>query len=260
MALNHDPYKDTRYASNFLKEVIARVDFLSPLPGVETALPVELSNIASRNFRIAEPRDAVQQQVQLGPAGISEPKERRFKEWYFHGKQRTKRLAITPDWLHVLYEKYETYDLLRSEFMEVVERIDKVFAGVQVKRTGLRYINSIELRGEPDPLDWSAYLNPDLLSLFRFPDQARRHSLCRVFHTIDFAFESFNLSYRLGMHNPDYPAPIRKKIFVLDLDAHTELTVETKDVGALLDQFHEAIQEYFESSITPALRSKMNGD
>jgi uncharacterized protein (TIGR04255 family) len=72
--------------------------------------------------------------------------------------------------------------------------------------------------------------------------------------------EAFNLRYRLGMHNPDYPARIRQKVFVLDLDAYTQSAVDLRGVGCLLDDFHATIQRYFELSITDRLRSLMNAD
>jgi uncharacterized protein (TIGR04255 family) len=61
------------------------------------------------------------------------------------------------------------------------------------------------------------------------------------------------------MPNPDYPARIRQKVFVLDLDAYTHSLVYITDVGRLLDDFHAAVQRYFEQSITENLRRLMNG-
>ena len=251
-----DPLDTICYKKNFLKEVIARVDLLNPLPGVDVALPGAVSEVAVDSFPIPEPREAVQREVQIGPAGVAATEER-FKEWRFHGKDRTKTLTIGRQVVLVQYTSYQTYEVVKGEFIRILDRIGELFQGVQTQRVGLRYVNEIEL-AEANPTDWSAYLAPALLSLFQFPPEAERKALSRVFHNIELASDAFNLRYRLGMHNPDYPARIRQKVFVLDLDAYTQSAVNVREVAPLIDDFHATIQRYFEQSITAQLRSIMN--
>lgn len=253
-----DPFGAICYKKNFLKEVIARVDLLSPLPGVDVALPPALSKLAVEGFPIPEPREAVQRELQISPAGVASS-EVRFKEWCFHGKERTKTLTIGRQDVLVQHTTYQTYELVKGDFLRILDRVAELFEGVQSSRVGLRYVNTIEL-AEANPTDWSAYLAPQLLSLFQFPPEAERTALSRVFHNIELAFDAFNLRYRFGMHNPDYPARIRQKVFVLDLDAYTQSAVDLRGVGRLLDDFHATIQQYFEQSITDLLRSLMNAD
>lgn len=251
-----DPFIDISYRKNFLKEVIARVDLLSPLPGVEVALPAALTERAVRAFPIAEPRDAVHHEVQIGPQGVASSEER-LKEWLFHGKERTKTLTIGRQVVLVQHKTYQTYDIVKAEFIGILDRVAELFPGLQLARIGLRYVNAIEL-AEANPTEWSAYIAPELLSLFKFPPEADRAALTRVFHNLELTLDAFNLRYRLGMHNPDYPARIRQKVFVLDLDAYTQSVVDLGEVGRLLDDFHATIQRYFEESITDKLRGIMN--
>ena len=252
-----DPFGGICYKKTFLKEVIARVDLLSPLPGVATALPPPLAEVAVKAFPIPEPHEAVQ--LQIGPQGAVAPTEARFTEWHFHGKERTKKLTIGSKVVLVQHQVYETYELLRDEFLSIVARVAELFQGTQHSRVGLRYVNAIDL-DEPKPIDWSGYLNPSLLSLFSFPPETDRPSLSRVFHNVELAFDAFSLRYRLGMHNPDYPAPIRQKVFVLDLDAYTQSAGDIGRLGPLLDQLHATIQSYFEKSVTDALRRLMHAE
>lgn len=252
-----DPFATIHYQRNFLKEVIVRVDFLNPLPGVDVALPPPIAEIAIRDFPIPEPREALRRQVQIGPEGIASTEER-FKEFQFHGIERTKTFTIGRQVALVQYKMYQTYELVKAEFVRILDRVGEVFEGVQSSRVGLRYVNTIELT-EQNPTDWSAYIAPQLLSLFEFPPEVERPALSRVLNNLELSLDAFNLVYRLGMHNPDYPARIRQKVFVLDLDANTQSLVNITDVGHLLDDFHGAIQRYFEQSITDNLRRVMNG-
>lgn len=253
-----DPFSETSYKRNFIKEVIVRIDLVNPLLRVDTGLPPALTEAALRTFPIAEPREAVHREVEIGPAGVAH-REDRYTEWHFHGKDREKTLTIGPKAILVQNRKYESYEVLRAEFMNVLDRFLDLFEGVQPARVGLRYVNVIELT-EQQPLDWKAYLDPRLLSLFTFPPDSDRIALSRVFHNMELSFDLFNLRYLLGMHNPDYPARIRRKVFTLDLDAYTQAFVEPREIGRTLDSFHQAIQRYFEQSITQNLRGLMNAN
>jgi uncharacterized protein (TIGR04255 family) len=65
------------------------------------------------------------------------------------------------------------------------------------------------------------------------------------------------LTFKYGMHNPDFPAPIRKKIFVLDYDAYYQGLQEMSDILRNTAEFHDRIEKLFESSISPKLRAIM---
>jgi len=60
------------------------------------------------------------------------------------------------------------------------------------------------------------------------------------------------------MHNPDYPARIRKKIFILDYDAYTTSLLTREEIRQSLPIFHDQIEQLFEKSITGRLREIMN--
>lgn len=255
--MSRDPFEGVIYKKNFLKQVIARVDLLSPLRGVEGSLPSSLGDAAKQAFPIPEPRDAIKRQVKLGPEAAITQLEERFKEWRFHGRERTKLLTISKDAVFVEHTAYERYELVKEEFVRIIDRVRELYPDTQVSRLGLRYINVIELN-EPHPTDWSGYIAAPLLYVFQFPPGNDQSAFARVLHNLELAFDSFNLRYQFGMHNPDYPARIRQKAFVLDLDAYTQTAADLRDVGPFLDQFHGTIQGYFEHSITEGLRRLMN--
>ncbi len=254
-----DLFAEIRYQKNFLREVIARIDFLNPLPGMDLALPAPLTEEAIRAFPIPEPHDVLSHEVQFGPEGVTKASEERIKEWHFHGKERTKTLTIGRQVVLVRHKMYQTYDPIKAEFVRILEQIDNLFPNIQAARIGLRYINQIELT-EGNPTDWSAYIAPELLSLFRFPSDVDQAALSRILHNLELSYDTFNLRCRFGMHNPDYPARIKRKIFILDLDSYVQSVVEVKEISRLLDEFHSTIQRYFEQSITDNLRRIMNAD
>jgi uncharacterized protein (TIGR04255 family) len=83
-------------------------------------------------------------------------------------------------------------------------------------------------------------------------------SLARLFHVSVINFEESSLKFQFGLFNPDFPAPIKQKSFILDYDAAYFGLLDNSDVSASLDLFHNKIEEYFEKSITDGLRKKLN--
>lgn len=242
------------YKKNDLSEVVARVDFVSPVESLATSLPKRLSTIALRDFPTAEARPKVTQEVRLASDKISTRKSE-FTEWQFHGREREKTLAIAPTAVLVRYTAYRTYEELRDQFIAFLASFFKAFPDAQPGRLGLRYINSIEWR-HGHPLDWGDVIQSKLLALMSLRPTGAE--LTRVFHNIEFRFDDFQLRFQFGMHNPDYPAVIRRKLFILDLDAYYSGLQDASDLPRRLDAFHSRIQTIFEDSVTDKYRESLN--
>lgn len=206
-------------------------------------------------FPIAEPKKAIAQELRISPDELRQ-KRSELTEWHFHGRDRDKTLTIVPTAVFVEYTSYKDYETLKEEFLGALSVFFDHFVDVIGSRLGLRYINNITLN-DGAPLSWEDYLNERMLCLFQFYQEPG--FLARVFHNIELNFGDFNLRYQFGMHNPDYPAPIKKKGFILDLDAYCQSPQDYSDITANLDVFHSRIQELFEMSITDNLREILNG-
>lgn len=244
------------YAKNYLTEVIARIDLVSPIIQLKDQLPKEISTKALRHFPIDEPSRVSTQNVVLQLNNVTSNRED-YTEWNFYGWNRKNRLTIIPDAVFVSVSEYERYETLREQIVEIEEAFFKQYLDAQPKRLGLRFINQLEFPISNN-LGWSKYVNSDLLGLFRFSDSQDSKPV-RIFHNYETRENDFNLRFQFGVHNPDYPAPIRRNVFVLDYDAYFQGLIEPVDIPLMLDRFHSKIQNFFEVSITDALREKMNG-
>lgn len=243
------------YKRNFLTEVIARVDLVSPLPVLAEQIPKEISRIALDSFPIDEPKRALTQEVILSSDKEPATRKQEFTEWNFYGRNREKRLTVVQQSFFVTYKPYEKYENLRGDFLAISNGFFKHFEEAQPSRLGLRYINQLDVPGS-NPLDWQEYVNQELLCLFAYT--VNNASPSRVFHNFEVAFGDFNLRFQFGIHNPDYPAPIRRRFFVLDYDAYFQGLLEPRDIPDYLDQYHGVIQNMFERNITDRLREVMN--
>jgi uncharacterized protein (TIGR04255 family) len=68
------------------------------------------------------------------------------------------------------------------------------------------------------------------------------------------------LNFQYGMHNPDFPSRIRRKLFILDLDASYQGLLSRDDIKSNIDTAHNRIEELFENVIREDLRRRMEID
>lgn len=248
-----------KYKKNFLTNVIVRVDFPNPLK--TDSLPPDITKVILKSFPISEPKKLFQM---VGSFKV-EPKKKfevetgeETTEWNYYGVNREKRLIIQKDSLSISYMKsYRGYEDLKSEFLGIIDKLFEVFTDIQVNRLGLRYINEINL-DETDPFNWEKYLNSNLFSNFNITEN--KDTIARGLNNLVLNYGNMILNFHYGMHNPDFPAPIRKKIFVLDYDAYYTGLQDLKDIESNLFTFHEEIEKLFEENITDGLREVMYGN
>ncbi len=248
-------YEDICYSKNFLTEVIVRVDFPSPVQELMTHLPKKLRQVSLKKFPLAEPNTIIAEELQVIPTKTP-TKPISLTEWTFHSIDRDRTLAITSQALFVRFTKYSTYEDLKEDFFAPLQELFTQYPETLIKRLGLRYINNIEIPNG-DPFDWQDLINSKMLTIFDlYPDIK---SISRAFQILEFNFTNLYLRFQYGIHNPDYPAPIKKRIFVLDLDAYQQGLLSLDEVKHGLDDLHSKDQELFEISITNQLRDILNG-
>lgn len=232
---------DESILKQYLEEVIIRIDFLKPADFVIESMPAELNSTIMASFPIAEPKELIAEELQISKDAVDR-KKIAIKEWNFYGREREKRFCITRDCFFIVYTKYESFDVLKEEFLKVTELFFKLNNELQGKRLGLRYINKIK-KAEANIFSWDDLLNKNLLSIFEIPVEEDKSKVARAFHNLEFNYGAFNLRFQYGMHNPDFPAPIRQKLFILDFDAYYQgLLSKNDNLEDRINKFHDAIK------------------
>lgn len=249
-------YEDIRYDSPFLKEVIVRVDFSAPIDALGKTLPLKVGNAATELFPIAEPRIALAEEFQISGAQLRRTREE-ITEWTYHGGDREKKLTIATTGVIGVYAPYRSFEILKADFLAVLEPLCKGYPDLRIGRLGLRYINSVELP-EGDPFTWKEYIDERLLGLFsRF--SAERESVTRLFNIAEFKhLDGVQVKFQFGSPNPDFPAALRRSVFILDSDAYVQGLQTFQDITANIDHAHAHVQRLFEESITESLRRLMH--
>ncbi len=243
-----------KYPHNFLKNVTVRIDFGQNYYEISSGVPNPLQERIKERFPFMQKKGAIAEQLQV--VSETDIKRRHIKEnhWFFQSRDGGETLCAAPNFLWIDYKKYSNFGELKDAFSSVVEGLFECFPGFSANRFGLRYLNEIEMT-DPHVTEWDPYLNGNLLTIFSLADDKTKIS--RAFHNLEMNYGDMNLTFLYGMHNPDYPAPIRQKTFVLDFDAYA-LKVQGKEGFVnCLQGMHDRISSLFEKSITDKLREMM---
>lgn len=84
-----------------------------------------------------------------------------------------------------------------------------------------------------------------------------KNLLTRSINVSELKYEDSSLKFQYGLFNPDYPANISKRTFLLDFDAYSNWILSKDEIINSLPVFHNRIQELFERSITDTTRELM---
>jgi len=247
-------YEGICYEKTFLSQVVARFDFVSPIPGIEKVLPPQLSKTLSEHFPIVEPQEVISYELQFGSGGAQQ-RQTPFKQWNFFGREREKQLVLASQFVFVVYTAYASYEDMRANVAAVAAALGKTYPDTSVGRFGLRYINNIEVEGLTPVTSWDEYITPVLVGATSF---FQSEKLTRLVHIAEMKCGDLDLRFQFGMPNPDYPAPMKRPSFVLDFDSYIQTAHELPKSLQYMEQAHECIQGLFERSITDKLRERMN--
>lgn len=246
-------YEDACYKKTFLKDVIFRLDFGSSVEAFQRALPQKLATAALQQFPISEPQKGRAQKFVVSDTDVqTETKE--TVQWAYHGRNREKTLIISSDEIIVSNRKYESFESFRKDIDEILRLLFATQKDLSVGRFGLRYINVLEIP-DGNPLSWSEYVNGETLGIIDLNKDTE--AISRAFHVIEFNYDGQQVKVQFGIQNPDYPAPVKRRQFVLDIDVFVHGALSYEDVCKHIDAAHERIQDFFENSITDKTRTLM---
>lgn len=246
-------HENVCYKKPFLKDVILRLDFGSRVEAFTRALPQKVATAALQRFPLAEPQKAQTQEITFSASAL-QTKTEDSMQWVYHGRHREKTLTITPEIFLIRNQQYESFEAFHDDFDHVLKTLFEAQSDLSVGRVGLRYINVLDTPGD-EPLAWADYVNEDMLGIIDMHKDAK--ALTRAFHIVEFNYDGQQVKFQFGLANPDYPAPIKRRQFVLDIDSYFTGALTQEDVARCVGTAHEKIQELFEESITEKTRALM---
>ena len=252
------------YSKHYLTNVIFRIDYVAEEEGIREKLDPSVRNACLQYFPIQENTIVENKNVTVNPSMESEEtiiSVEKFTEWNFWGRNREKRLLITKNSMLVDFNQYMSFENFKEEFLVACEALKCSYPNIKINRIGLRYIDQIRFMDTSDIKSWKSYwnhfLSSDLVSGLHFPDNDK--AISRHMTSVEMNYGDYMLRFQYGIFNTDYPAPNKKKEFILDTDVYSVGIFELDEIEKQMDSFHEKSQVWFEKSIKEPLRAKMGG-
>ncbi|HII95321.1 MAG TPA: TIGR04255 family protein [Candidatus Methanofastidiosum sp.] len=243
---------DYQYRKNFITEVIFRIDFF-PILIINEKKPINLQEDIrdllpefNENKLIDIKATITDNQV------INEPERR--PEWRFSNIDKTISANLSFDNLNIVTKYYKNYENFKDVLFKVTKSFYENYKPVNIKRIGLRYINKINFK-DGDPLDWEGYINNNLTCQLKIFNEVE-NSISRSMGQIVLNNDQYNIIFNYGIYNPEFPAKVARKEFILDYDCYTN-NCEFEGIEDILVKFNLKIKELFEDSIEEKLREVM---
>lgn len=244
------------YKNNYLDQVIFRIDFTREIDHSQkstTSFYTGIKDIFPHKEDIKNTILEASFSQEKGGRKISQA-ERDVINYRFTDESKNIILGLDPTTLFIEVKLYTNFDDLSSKIDLVLDNLKRCYGNLIIKRTGLRYINTIVLN-QGDPLGWANLINDNLISMLNFP--ADKSELSRSMGLIELNKDSHYVRFQFGLPNREFPNPISRREFILDYDCYNDDEIEISDVSDNVLLFHDNILSLYEESISDGLREIM---
>ena len=240
-----------KYKKNFLTNVICRIDYPTILK-IRKELSPDFQEKIHDRFPLLKEEQITEYETIIAPDTKTDTRKSSTK-WIFYNKEESRRVNVTYRYVVIEFLKYNDF----SKFKSIVENVLNVFFELYkpplIKRFGLRYINSINLKG--NPFDWSNYVNKSLTyAVDYFVDN--KEDLSKAMSQVVINREDYRINFNYGMFNSEFPNKIAKREYILDYDCNIK-QINSTDVIQYMDIFNDEIKKMFEKCIEDGLRKEM---
>jgi uncharacterized protein (TIGR04255 family) len=248
------------YATNFLKQVILRLDF-APL----AALYSDKQPAYSEQIKDAFPHVKGQQRSQFVFAigGASSVEQQKMGWQWQHGDseddKKRRLVTVASDFFSmeaIGAGTYTGFADFRHRFVPVYDKFVVALGVREYTRIGLRFINEFLIPEEGDALIWNGLLAADLATGVK-PGFANGIRMTRSMHQVTGLKDDISVVASYGLHNPDYPNPIVRRQFVLDLDSSVSGGIAEAEAKRKIDALYDVGRDIFEASIDTGIRERM---
>lgn len=244
-------FDEVCYRKNYVAEVICRLDFATPIDTLKNSMPKAVYDVVKKYYPIAEPQNVIGTELQITPLTGAAVNQVITKQWVFLSRNRLERCTISSENIIFSVRKYNTFEDIRKAILDVLQIVMESFPENQGKRLGLRYINDLP------PEEHSAWINQQFFAALT---AHRNDKTTRLVTTFEYAVPEEDLVVRLqyGYLNPDYPSVLKRRNFIIDVDAYSVGIIYREDLADFIDNMHLEDQKCFEMMITDDFRKAAN--
>jgi uncharacterized protein (TIGR04255 family) len=246
------------YKRNFIKSVIFRLDFPIPILSLaEGKPPAGFQRAVLKSFPLREEKKTVLQQVELTPDSVTSHRTE-AKQYGFFDPDRATQIGLAPTFLWVEQTVYKGFERFEALTGTALDGLFGTWPDTAINRLGLRYINAIDEPREASAIDWSDFIQPQLLAALSVLPGSE--NLARFLVQAEMRGDDHRLRLVTGMPNSDFPGLVRQRNFLIDIDVYIQEALEQDEIKETLQRFHDIVIQYFEKAITQKFRDYLDRD
>ena len=247
------------YRKNYLTKVIFKIDFTSPVEKTQNDdIAAKFSLGIKETYPTVRSKSMTHISVKVSPSGSGIDQGVIGKVWEHSDKEQNKVLILSPDALLLEYRNgvYSHFAEFKNDMDLIYAQLQKVFEIPDFKRIGLRYINEIRIF-EGNPFDWNGLIKESIVKS-TLEGLSNEMKLTRSMHQLMAKYgEDISVLFQYGIFNPEYPNPVSKREFILDIDCFISTLIEKGEIINRLEELNTVAEKTFENSIDDELRKLM---
>ena len=253
------PIKQVCYVQNFLSKVVLRADFGTHPLKFDAEVSKFSAGIVDR-FPHVSSNSLLHVHVEVGGPAVGGGGVKHTNvgtQWvYTKMPTGTVQVILEPTFIALEYGPgdYESFIAFVAEFSLLLDQLYSAFGAFPLDRIGLRYVNEIRLPGKA--LEWSGIIREELITAVMAP-AVTGGRLLRSMHQVVELHGEDQVLFNYGLFNPDFPAPVVQRFFILDIDSSRSGVIQKDEAIACVNQLNGYAVVVFESSIGDGLRDVM---
>ena len=151
----------------------------------------------------------------------------------------------------IAFTSYTCFEDFKAEVMAKTNVFCEVFDIKSLTRVGLRYVNEINLPSDGQRASMLRYVRPPLdFSRVNIEDVEEFVNQMRIRHK----------NHMVLLRSALLPSPgTEKRVYILDIDCHGQGPLQTVDLEATLETYHDTAQRFFLDHITEEFKDIMRG-
>lgn len=249
------------YRNNFLKQVVLRLDY-TPIAALHSEKQPAFSEQVKDAYPFVKGNQILQIQFGFGAAASSSvEQQKKGWQWIYtdaEGEINRRGVVLSPEFLAletVGVGAYTSFADFFERFTALYDRFVAAYGVAEYTRIGLRFINEITIP-EGDALDWDGLLAADLVAGVK-PGFAAALRMTRSMHQVSALRDDITCLVNYGLNNPDFPNPIARRQFILDLDTSISGGIPENEAKQKIRSLYAVGKDIFEASIGAGLRQRM---
>ena len=191
--------KRTIYDSNFLEQVICRIDFQP----IEIGGLKEFSDAIKTEFPIVEQTDYTDHTINVDiPSGTTQKTTANYIIWTYSQKNKKMRIEISDRYLIIVHDKYKSFEDL-TKGIEIASKFIDKFQIKSINRMGLRYKNVMDSK-DIKLAKLHEYINRNLVGVYNFALELQK-APSRAMGQLTLREEDCEIKLNFAIWNMDNP-------------------------------------------------------